>query len=154
MLKKWNRVGSMIIDFLIAGMFFQLVTSVIFSVIPVSVVSITRENLLIDLLLIWVWIVYIVSVYALYNILCFKFFKVTFGKFILRVRVIDATSNIQLFQPDMDQIVRREFFKWTYAFASLGIYALYCAGKVMFARVVDDILLPHDQVSGTRVIVV
>lgn len=112
----WRRIGSFVIDSSIISMLSQIVFSLIGSYF-----TLTLTNIYIDLFKIFIALLIVVCISTAYNIICYMYFKFPLGKLLLKIQVLDEhKQRISNFQ-----YLIREFTKYTYVYATLGLYLIY-----------------------------
>lgn len=116
----WRRIGAFVIDFSISFMFYRIVASVLFILLG-NLFSISFENLTHDYIVSYLNLGILILVPFCYNVGCYHFFKFPLGKLLM---------NIKIYNHDQKRVVtgvyaRRELLKFTYFYATLGLYAPY-----------------------------
>ena len=137
MKKKVLRIGAFFID---ASLTSSMSTIILF---PFSKYLYIGGTLMHDLFTISFLLTMYIIIVSLYGVITNKFFAATLGKILLGLRVVDEEG----FKVDTLVIFNRELIKWSYFYATLGIYGiyvLYCIAK--------DIDAFHDKQNKTQII--
>ncbi len=116
MRESFRRIGAFVIDQSVISMFLRII---LFFLAPA--VTLKFDNVFIDLLRIYLFLFVCVAVSVTYNVVCYRFFKYPLGKLLLRVEVVDNKDN----RLQVKKYLIRECYKYTYIYATFGIYILY-----------------------------
>lgn len=122
---RWNRIGSSVIDFFTVQMFGTLMYG--FLVWLGAPIALTRTNIVLDLVIVYFAIIFLIFAATAYHYVTFRFFRGTLGKLILRVNIVDKKDK----RISNELLLKREFQKWFLFYATLGLYGVYCAYCIM-----------------------
>ncbi len=134
----WRRIGSYVIDLSVISMF----TQVVYFVIGDKLI-LTSTNLLIDIIIMYVYLLINVAVAVGYNYICYKYFKYPLGKLLLSIKVLDGKNK----RVHTKSYVTRECYKYTFIYATLGLYIPY----QFFMYVIRDKDVFHDRIIKTHI---
>jgi uncharacterized RDD family membrane protein YckC len=107
----YRRIAANIIDYMFGFGFANLITSLLF-----TFVSLSGNNLVYDLSLMFLVINISVFSNVLYQTIFVKSFGFTFGRYVMK---IELKNNKAIF--------KRELYKWYFCFATIYLYAVICA---------------------------
>ncbi len=138
MMYFWRRLGAFIIDFSIISMFLEILLRFI-----APVFTLTYTNILVDLIIVVIYLLFSLSVAVGYNVLCYKFFKYPLGKLLMNIKVLDEHSH----RVSTKSYFVREFYKYVYIYATLGLYLPY---QFIF-KVIKEKQTLHEKKSNTHV---
>lgn len=116
MIYYWRRIGAYVIDLSIIGMFSQLA----FSLIGHWFI-LTGTNLLVDVLMIYLFLMFSVGIAVGYNVLCYHYFKFPLGKLLMGIKVYNHRKR----RVSTKDYALREFNKYVFMYATIGLYAPY-----------------------------
>ncbi len=116
----WRRIGAFVIDFSIANMLVRLVQSTLFILLG-NLFSISFENLAHDYVVAYIALGLGILVAVGYNVGCYHYFKFPLGKMLMSIKVYNHRGR----RVSTRDYAKREFLKFVYFYATLGLYAPY-----------------------------
>jgi uncharacterized RDD family membrane protein YckC len=137
MKKKVLRIGAFLID---ASLTSSMSTVILF---PFSRFFYIGGTLIHDLFTIAILLSIYIIIVSLYGVVTNKFFSATLGKILLGLRVVDEEG----YKVETLVIFNRELTKWSYFYATLGLYGLY----VLYC-IFKDVDAFHDKQNKTHII--
>lgn len=120
MMYYWRRIGSFVIDFTIVGMFTRIIESALFFLLG-NAYSISYESLSHDYFIAYISLGLTIAVAVGYNVGCYHFFKFPLGKMLMTLKVYNHRGR----RVSTKEYAKREFYKFIYLYATLGLYAPY-----------------------------
>lgn len=140
-LPRWNRFGAAVIDLFTVQMFGTLAYGIL--VFFGAPIALERTNIVKDFAIVYLMIAFLIFAAVMYNYLCYRFFSNTFGKMVMRVKVVDDKD----FPVDANVLLKREFYKWFMFYATMSLYGLY-----VVYNIVNYKEMYHDKKAGTHIL--
>lgn len=133
-----RRIGAYVIDLSVISMFIQVMLLFVGQFLVL-----TRNNILIDLFMYFLYLFILVFVSVGYNMVCYRYFKYPLGKMLMRIQILDEKQQ----RVSMKRYFIRECNKYVYMYATLFLYVPY----QFFTKVVKDKQTFHDKQADTHI---
>lgn len=112
----WRRIGAYVIDLSIISMFSQIIFYLIGSLF-----ILTGTNLLLDVFKMFAFLITAVLIAVGYNVFCYNYFRFPLGKLMMGIKVLNHRGR----RVSTKDYALREFNKFIYTYATLGLYVPY-----------------------------
>lgn len=112
----WRRIGAYIIDLSIISMISRIILSFISPIF-----LLTGTNLMLDIFKFYLFLMAAVIIAVGYNVGCYHYFKFPLGKLLMSIKVYNHRGR----RVSTRDYAKREFNKFIYTYATLGLYVPY-----------------------------
>lgn len=134
----WRRIGAYVIDLSIISMISQVIFSIIAKYFILS-----GTNIFLDLFKFYSFLLIAALIAVGYNVGCYHYFKFPLGKLLMNIKVYNHFGH----RVTTKDYATREFNKYIYTYATLGLYAPY----QFFRYVVQRKQTFHERQSNTNI---
>lgn len=135
---SWRRLGSFIIDISVIGMFSRVIYMFIGSFYILSGTRFVE-----DIVVVFLYLLTNIIIAVVYQLIFYKLFKQSFGRRVMNIKLEKVNGK----HVDLNVLAKREICKYTYLYASLGLYGIYqyiinvCRCKPVFHDEITNIIL-------------
>lgn len=112
----WRRIGATVIDLSVISMFMEIVFKLFGGFLTLA-----YTNIVADFIRIVLYLVLCIIISIGYSFICFRFFKYPLGKLLMNLKVLNENSE----RPETKVYLYREYNKYLYIYASVGLYLPY-----------------------------